>query len=74
MISLRFCYDHDTPVPRCRKPHTEREYERESDHCDISRNFPHELSFVLKAAKRVEIRWWNEVIYDLTIICTEQYI
>jgi hypothetical protein len=41
--------------------------EHERDHCDFSREFPHESLFVLKAVKRVEIRWWNEVIYDLAM-------
>jgi hypothetical protein len=41
---------------RLRLFYIEHEYERESDHCDFSREFPHESSFVLKAAKRAEIR------------------
>jgi hypothetical protein len=41
------------------KNYTERDHEREHDHCDFSREFPHESSFVLKAAKHVEIRRWN---------------
>jgi hypothetical protein len=48
--------------------YNKREHQREHDHCNFSRDFPYESSFVLKAAKRMEIRRGNKVSYDLVII------
>jgi hypothetical protein len=56
---------HGTFVPRLRSFYTEREHERESDHCDFSHNFSHELLFILKAVKRMEQShfWFNFHMY-----------